>query len=335
MHVMNEHTTGCLIGVAIGDAMGADTEFLNIAEILRRYPPDGPQTLQGDPALITDDTQMMLAVADAIVAAGRPLTQDRLEKPLVDAFLAWYHAPDNNRAPGNTCLNACHDLDQGTSWLNANRINSKGCGANMRVMAVGALSLAAPQRAGLAQYQAAITHGHPSALAAADLTAYVIADLLATQDASGLLARAQEYANAQRKIYHADWLGDLWMRAPMPSAQEYIAHGWDECLALLKKVADAVAKHDTQTDPCLLAGAGWVADEAFATGLLCFLLNPTDSLWVVRRAALTSGDSDSIACIAGAFAGAYNGLSGWPEDWVQRVEHSARILEVSKMLAEL
>jgi ADP-ribosylglycohydrolase len=42
---------------------------------------------------------------------------------------------------------------------------------------------------------------------------------------------------------------------------------------------------------------------------------------VVRRAAVTSGDSDSIACLAGAFAGAHLGLDAWPEDWIERIEY--------------
>ncbi len=41
----------------------------------------------------------------------------------------------------------------------------------------------------------------------------------------------------------------------------------------------------------------------------------------VRRAATTSGDSDSIACLAGAFAGATCGLDAWPEDWRRRIEY--------------
>ncbi|MEM6285511.1 MAG: ADP-ribosylglycohydrolase family protein, partial [Chloroflexota bacterium] len=49
---------GCLFGMAYGDAIGAETEFLNVAGILQRFPPAGPTEPPGNPALVTDDTQM-------------------------------------------------------------------------------------------------------------------------------------------------------------------------------------------------------------------------------------------------------------------------------------
>ena len=55
---------GCLFGLAIGDALAAPTEFLTIVDILRRFPPDGPQAPIGAPARVTDDTQMALAVGE-------------------------------------------------------------------------------------------------------------------------------------------------------------------------------------------------------------------------------------------------------------------------------
>jgi len=59
--VNENQTAGCLVGMALGDALGADVEFLDVEEIRKRYPPNGPQSLVGNPALVTDDTQMALA----------------------------------------------------------------------------------------------------------------------------------------------------------------------------------------------------------------------------------------------------------------------------------
>ena len=63
--------SGSLFGLAYGDALGKPTEFLTVAEIVRRYGPAGPRELAGDPALVTDDTQMALAVG--LGAARRAL----------------------------------------------------------------------------------------------------------------------------------------------------------------------------------------------------------------------------------------------------------------------
>lgn len=74
-------------------------------------------------------------------------------------------------------------------------------------------------------------------------------------------------------------------------------------------------------------GEGWIAEEAFASALLCFLLFPDDPVAAIRRAAYSSGDSDSLACLAGAFAGAHHGADAWPADWVERIEHRDELLE--------
>jgi ADP-ribosylglycohydrolase len=317
---------GCLFGMAYGDALGAGTEFLSVAEITAQFPPDGPHAPDGNPALVTDDTQMALAVGEALIAAPRPFTPTSLSTALSRAFLAWYHSPDNTRAPGHTCLTACEALNRGEAWLHASQINSKGCGANMRVMPVGVLAVDAPTRAAIAQLQAAITHGHPTGLAAADLTAFTIADLGHGGDPISLPRRLRQYAESQRTVYHAEWLGDLWRRAHLtPTPGAFMERGWAECLHVLDRLDRALERVDRHADPCLATGAGWVAEEAFATALLCFLMYPDDPVATIRRAAVSSGDSDSIACIAGAFAGAAHGLEAWPADWLPRIEYCDRL----------
>lgn len=105
--------SGCLIGMALGDALGAKTEFLDVDAILKRFPPDGPQYPEGNPARVTDDTQMALAVGDALIAAPKPYSSESLGKELTRTFTAWYDDPENDRAPGTTCLVACEQLLDG------------------------------------------------------------------------------------------------------------------------------------------------------------------------------------------------------------------------------
>jgi len=327
---------GCLFGMALGDALGAETEFLDMYAIRRQFPPNGPQEPPGNPARVTDDTQMALAVGDALLAATRPYTPESVATELVRTFIDWYNHPDNDRAPGNTCLTACENLINGQPWPQASDIGSKGCGANMRVMPVGLLNVDETTRAQIAQLQAAITHSHPTALAASDLTAFVIADLADGGSLDNLPQRVRWYVNAQRDIYHAYWLGDVWQRAyMMPTARHYISNGWEECLEVLNRLDRALIVIDRESDPCLATGAGWIAEEAFATGLLCFLMYPDDPAAVIHRAAATSGDSDSIAAIAGAFAGAHCGLDSWPQDWVDRIEYHDHLQSMSEGLARL
>ncbi len=328
---MTDRAAGCLFGLALGDALAAPVEFIrSAAEINRRFPPDGPAAPQGDPARVTDDTQMALAIGEALLAAGRPFTAASLEGSLRAAFVAWNRSPENDRAPGLTCMRACEGLERGLPWTTATVSGSKGCGANMRVAPVGILAgITEDTRAALAQFQAALTHGHPTALAASDLTARAIADLMIGAAPATLPARLREYALSQRTIYHTDWLAGLWQVAGDTSPGAFIARGWDECLAILDRIDAALATPDRAIDPCLLTGEGWIAEEAFATGLLCFLLYPADPLAALRRASVTAGDSDSIACLTGAFAGAYLGLAAWPADWLARIEYRDRLAAVS------
>jgi ADP-ribosylglycohydrolase len=365
-----QRASGSLFGLAYGDALGKPTEFQDYATIMAEYGPDGPRSLPS-PALVTDDTQMALAVADALLAAldsaGAALGSAAadpafiepigLETALRREFLAWARSPDNNRAPGMTCLRACGNLAEGLRWQDATVPESKGCGANMRVTPVGLMpGLTDEQRAGAAQLQAALTHGHPTGLAASELTALAVRWLLDGLSPHDLVGALRQRCADQRGVYHERWLGDLWLRPGVDSPERFIAQGWDDCARALDRVAAAGALYGVGSavtaggsrpaaagwapggsgrggslvggDPCLVTGEGWIAEEALATALYCFLLSPDDPLTVIARGATSSGDSDSIACLAGAFAGATHGLAAWPAEWLPRIEYTDRLARI-------
>ncbi|MFF6993907.1 ADP-ribosylglycohydrolase family protein [Streptomyces sp. NPDC008313] len=326
--------TGSLTGLALGDALGFPTEFNDVPSILAKCGPWRGMELPR-PAIVTDDTQMTLALGRALrTAADRgPLGPDRLERPLREEFVAWYRSPDNNRAPGHTCLVACGLLaDPQRPWQQAGQVHSKGCGANMRVAPLGLVpGLGDEQRAGAAQMQAALTHGHPTALAASDLTAHAVRLLAQGAEPTGLVGLLRSYAYDNRRRYHSRWLGDLWTLAGDDTPEDFIGRGWDECLDVLERLAHAVRTVSPETDPCLATGGGWIAEEALATGLLCFLQFVDEPVTALRRAACTSGDSDSIACLAGAFAGAHHGADAWPAEWADRVEYRSDLLALGTL----
>ncbi|MEV5915982.1 ADP-ribosylglycohydrolase family protein [Streptomyces chartreusis] len=332
--VRKRAATGALLGLALGDALGFPTEFDDVPSILAKCGPWREMELP-TPAIVTDDTQMTLALGKGLRTAmdRGVLGPKRLARPLREEFVDWYQSPENNRAPGRTCLVACNLLkDENLPWQDASQIGSKGCGANMRVAPIGLVpGLSDEQRAGAAQLQSALTHGHPTALAASDLTAHAVRLLAQGAEPTGLVGLLRSYAYENRTRYHERWLGDLWTRSQDPSAEHFIARGWDECLGVLDRLQEAVRTVSPETDPCLATGEGWIAEEALATALLCFLWFVDEPLTALRRAACTAGDSDSIACLAGAFAGAWLGADVWPAQWADRIEYRGDLMTLGAL----
>lgn len=375
---------GVTYGLAYGDALGRPTEFISGPTLAKFGSPFRPivglnHHRQG---IVTDDTQMSIAVGDAALMRG-PYDPEVLTSRFVIAFLNWYSDPksrDGKRAPGATCLSAVAALKKNPrQWLLATHTDSKGNGANMRVAPLALRTdWTWPQLSAAAQLQAAITHGHATALAAADLTAVAVRMLLEGIAKPGpiLLDHLLAYAHDQRTVYHGDHLGHLWeaaskfpavklgpswvphgttgrlweddpswpigavvrLKTPIParrpapkSPQEFIERGWDKIIDSLLDLYDK--PRNRNQDPCKVAGEGWVADEALMVALhtlMCFPDDPTNAL---RRAAFTSGDSDSIASITGALAGAAYGRRGFPAGWIRNLEYRRELDSLTAKLA--
>ncbi|WP_281250163.1 ADP-ribosylglycohydrolase family protein [Streptomyces monashensis] len=209
--------------------------------------------------------------------------------------------------------------EEGPRRQDAGQAGSKGYGATLRVAPIGLVpGLRDEQRAGAAPLQSVLAASHP--------TAHAVRLPAADTDPAGLVGQLRAYAVDHRTRYHHTWLDDLWTRSQDPSPEHFVARGRDECLAVLDRLQEAVRTVSPATDPCQAGGEGRIAEEALATGLLCFPLFPDEPVTALRRAACTAGDSDSIACLTGAFAGAWPGADARSADRTGRIEYRGDLL---------
>jgi ADP-ribosylglycohydrolase len=298
-----EQVLGMIYGLALGDALGAPVEFWELKGIRERYGPNGIQEMP-EPALYTDDTQMTLAVAEALAAAGH---QDlgAIMAAISQGFVTWLRSPENDRSPGGSCLYGARQLEAGVPWWKSGKPNSKGCGAAMRVAPIGYFyQHDLPKLRQVAAASALATHHHPAAQLAAVAAAFLVKLALDRRPPEEMLPALELETHGQIQGFDQT-LGRLDAALEMTSPDAALAH----------------------------IGEGWVAEEAVVMALYCFMQSPDDFLATIRRGANTQGDSDSIACIAGGISGAYLGFRALPPAWVDRLEKSEYLGDVARRLA--
>jgi ADP-ribosylglycohydrolase len=325
---------GCLLGGAVGDALGAPVEFMALEEIRRQFGEAGITeftTAFGRKGAITDDTQMALFTAEGLL---RATVRGAAPLPFVAlAYQRWLHTQGGktlvddvpldgwligrkelfaSRVPGDSCLDALAAMR--TPGDRA-RNRSKGCGGAMRVAPVGlfcasevgtSIDRAARRALDLGCDTAALTHGHPTGQLAAGALAALIA----------LVVREVPLADAVKRVK------PMVARRPLSG----------ETLAALERAEAAAAAGGDPGAAIATLGEGWVADEALAIALYVALAAP-DFETGVRLAVNHDGDSDSTGAMAGNLLGALHGLEAIPRRWLTGLELGDAIEQVADDLA--
>jgi ADP-ribosyl-[dinitrogen reductase] hydrolase len=161
----------CLVGAAVGDALGAPVEFLTPGEIRARHgrltKMAGGGWLHLRPGQVTDDTEMSLCLARSLVAGGWS------PEDVARRFADWLRG--NPIDVGNTCRRGISRyLATGKLWAPPSE-GDAGNGAAMRVAPVALVTLGDPTAlAHLAVEQARLTHNHPLSDAACTLVARLV-----------------------------------------------------------------------------------------------------------------------------------------------------------------
>ncbi|MBI5594798.1 MAG: ADP-ribosylglycohydrolase family protein [Elusimicrobia bacterium] len=304
---LRDRSRGMMLGLAIGDALGSPAEFLSLGQIKERYGPNGVSDYVKDKAMFTDDTQMSIAVAEALLEAGRlPITG--LMDAVTRKFVEWHDSPDNFRAPGIATMQACRRMKEGTSWMLSGDKQSKGCGSVMRSAPVGFYYRdALPRLKDAAHVIGICTHKNPTADAACQGTAFAAA--LAIDGTPP-----------------AQWPGRI-MAFTKGLSEEFTA--------TIHRVESAAAMADEEKAVSFIGRFfhGWTADEVLGIALYSVMRHPEDFSACVLRSINNSGDSDSIGCVAGALQGARLGVAAIPGKWVQGIERRGDLEALADRLA--
>lgn len=301
---------GAVVGSAIGDAMGCPTEFLSMAQIYEQYGQQGVtgyvlfREEGGDQfAPYTDDTQMAEAVCRSLLDNSQDL--DSTMNTIAKRFIIWESNPQGgHRAPGRACIEGCQRLAKGIHWSEAGGKNSGGCGSVMRTYPFGLFFCHDIVKAEQwAVEHSKLTHGAPIALAACAAMAVGISMALKKQPINEIMYTMTSTAAR----YSPETAFMLQKASESPAENEHSMKAWYE---------------------------GWAAHEAIAISAYLFKIHYQNPKEAILSAANTPGDSDSIGALVGALVGAYQGISAFPKEWIERLERNKELLKLASDIYE-
>jgi len=327
---------GCIVGGAIGDALGAPTEFMNLGAILHKYGSNGVNDYVEFPdgrGEITDDTQMLLFTAEGLLRSwhrannrgswgaykqicyqsylrwlytqGDWYSEDAINRTELNGWLINERFLYKRRAPGNTCLTALRTANPGTMELPIN--NSKGCGGIMRVAPVGLLFHKSPTEAfQIGSELSAMTHGHPSGY----LSAGYLSSLISFLNNGNTLMESINQTITILKTYP----------------------GHEETHSAVLKAIDLYHKGQPDYNKLESLGGGWVGEEALAISLYCALSFEDDFEKAINLSINHSGDTDSTGSITGNIVGLILGEGQIPDRWIRNLSNYESIKQIASDL---
>jgi poly(ADP-ribose) glycohydrolase ARH3 len=295
---------GAFLGCLLGDAVGRRFEMMSANDGRIGAALD---TMLARPGLwpYTDDTQMMIAIAESLTRMGGVVSDD------IMATLAASYDPA--RGYGHGMKRAVEAFRAGgTPALSSWAEGSKGNGGAVRVVPIACAyhdDLVALARH--AEEAAGVTHAHPLGRAGAVAHALALGSILAHRD--------DERIDSDRLVERVT-------ESPMVAATT---------LAARSKTAAQLARNLADSGEAARAlGNGMLAEEAVPLALFSFLRWGPDFVAVVKNTILAGGDTDTTAAMSGALCGALVGEDGLPAGWLERAELGPRGVAYMLTLAD-
>lgn len=293
-----EQVQGCLLGLALGDALGAPYEGGVLERLVWRAI---GKTRSGEMRW-TDDTQMSVDLIESYLAQGTIQPDD-----LARRFAASYRW---SRGYGPGAAKMLKRVARGADWREANRSvyrdGSYGNGAAMRAPMLGLIYSHRPHElAEAVRASAVVTHAHPIGIEGAQLVAGVTR--LTVGKTSNQEIVAQAMAMGKLPEFQTRW---------------EIVQTW---LAGASNVSTAEVRRRL--------GCGISAHESCLTGVYAALrFRERDFLDMLQFVIELGGDVDTIGAMAGAIWGAINGRHRLPAPSLAQLEQRQRLESLATSL---
>ena len=281
---------GCLVGLAVGDAVGTTLEFKTPGtfEPLDDMVGGGPYRLQ--PGQWTDDTSMALCLAESLVTYEGFNASHQM-----DLYVRWWREGYLSSTGccfdiGNTVKDALQRYQQTEfAMMGSTDPMSAGNGSLMRLAPVAMFFATDPELAiRLCGESSRTTHGARTCI---DACRYF----------GGLIVGALRGATKEELLSerYCPVVG-LWERAPLCAEIDEIATGSFKRL-----------------EPPDIVGSGYVV-KSLEAALWAFYRSETFEEGCLKAANL-GNDADTTAAIYGQIAGAFYGMDGIPSGWREKL----------------
>lgn len=333
-----DRVRGCLVGLAVGDALGAPLEGLSSQQIRSHYTlvvdyVDGARAWKKKPfrwrlpGLYSDDTQQALALCDVLLECKK-IDLDRLAEIYLALATPKGSYVGAHRGVGRSFRQVLLELEQGVSPT-ATGQTSAGIGAAMRIAPV-ALYFGGDLDAMFESVLSAsmMTHRDIRSLSGALAVCHAVRRLAAgtPREPSFLFRVASDVMRDEDRIAARYPHAVASVREHRRSLSRAIAHT-ESLLDLPRDRALAAlieeANHHGAEPPCKRPTMGF-PPACIPTCL--YLLMTTDSLEEALIEVINlGGDADSAGAILGALAGSHYGIDGIPERWLARLRNREAI----------
>ena len=298
---LKNRAVGSLLGLGIGDAMGAPIEFRDRGtfELVKGFRSGGPFNLEA--GFWTDDTAMALCLANSLIDREGIDQEDQMKRYLRWIEEGYMSSTGKAVGVGQTVLSALlryyrtSDPKQG---LGSPKYSGNGC--IMRLAPVPIFYHSDPKEAVLSAIKSAeVTHASPQSL---QITAYFSGLLWAALNGASKDVLAQPYFNPV----------DDFEFSGLHEDSEIVLRG------------DYMDKAEEDLQP-----TGYVC-HSLEVALWSFFKTDTYEEGLIRTVNL-GGDADTTGAIYGQLAGAYYGFQSLPESWVRGLYNNEYIEQLAKM----